>query len=168
MAADAASRPTHRRRWWLVACAVAYAAALGIVLLWPVHVDGEGGLFPSRPILTFLEGFGIPAWASYPWVEFGANATLFAPLGALWVAAARDPRARDVATAAAVGAAVSVAAEAAQGLFISARTVDARDVLANAVGAVLGAVAIVALDRALGRQGVAAAASGRLPADQPR
>jgi hypothetical protein len=54
------------------------------VLFWPVHVDGRGGLFRFDPVLDLLGRFGIPAWASYPFVEFAANAALFLPLGVLW------------------------------------------------------------------------------------
>ena len=69
MVADAsATNPLWRRL--LAATAVLYAAALAIVLFWPVHVDGRGGLFRFDPVLNLLGRFGIPAWASYPFVEF--------------------------------------------------------------------------------------------------
>lgn len=169
MVADPAVGSALRRRWRLVASAAAYATALGIVLLWPVHVDGAGGLVRSEPAVGFLEASGVPAWASYPWLEFVANAALFAPLGALWAVAVRDPAARDVAAAGALGAAVSAAAEFLQGLFISQRTVDVRDVIANTVGALVGALALVVLARMRRRRrGAAREASVPVTADHAR
>ena len=87
MVAEASVNSGPRERRWLAAAAVLYAAAVAIVLFWPVHVDGVGGLFRFDPVLDLLGRFGIPAWASYSMLEFVSNAALFLPLGVLWALA---------------------------------------------------------------------------------
>lgn len=72
------------------------------------------------------------------------NVALFAPLGA-GVALLR--RRRPVALAAAAGAALSVAVEAAQWALPVERSTDVDDVLANTAGAALAALAVAALRR---------------------
>jgi VanZ family protein len=149
VAAEAEGRSLLRRRRLLVAIAAAYAVALALVLFWPSHVDGEGGFVRFDPVLDALAALGIPAWASYPWVEFAANAALFVPLGVLWAAAARRPRLRRAASAAVIGAGVSISAELGQRFLLDDRTTDPRDVVANTLGAVLGALATVLVMRAV-------------------
>jgi len=144
--------------WPLIAVAMAYALALAVVLFWPTHVDGDGGFIRFDPVLDLIAGLGIPAWASYPWVEFAANAALFAPLGVLWVAAARAPRFRRIASAALIGAVVSIGAEVVQHVFIGERTTDPRDVVANTIGSASGALAAVLVVRSVGRRRAARAA----------
>jgi glycopeptide antibiotics resistance protein len=161
--AEAEGRSLLRRRRVLAAIATAYAVALAIVLFWPTHVDGEGGFVRFDPVLDALAALGIPAWASYPWVEFAANAALFVPLGVLWAAAARTPRLRRAASAALIGAGVSIVAELGQRLLLDERTTDPRDVVANTLGAVLGALATVFVLRALSA-GSSARRSGSRPA----
>jgi glycopeptide antibiotics resistance protein len=128
----------------LAASAALYVAVLAIVLSWPVHVDGRGGLFRFDPLLHLLARFGIPAWASYPFLEFTANAVLFVPLGVLWALIVDRWRAAlRIVTAALLGATISVIAELAQGFLMAERTMDARDVVANGIGAAVGAIATV-------------------------
>ncbi|MFD4422577.1 VanZ family protein [Agromyces sp. NPDC058484] len=143
---------THRRRFWLTLFGGLYALALGVVLFWPTHVDGEGGFVRFDLIVDALGLLGAPAWAAYQWVEFAANMVLFAPLGVLWAAAARRLRYRGIATAALIGAAVSIGAEALQFLAIADRTTDARDIVANTAGAALGALIAVVTVRAVQRR----------------
>ena len=150
--ADASAEALPRRRNLLVASAVAYAAALAVVLFWPTHVDGEGGFVRFDPILDAIALLGIPAWASYPWVEAAANAALFAPLGVLWAWAARGPGYRRVVTAGLLGAVVSVGAELVQHVLLEERTTDPRDVLANTIGSALGALTAVVVTRAIARR----------------
>lgn len=157
----------RRRRRLLAAVAAVYAVALAIVLFWPSHVDGDGGFVRFDPVLDALAALGIPAWASYPWLEFAANTALFVPLGVLWAAAARTPRLRRAASAALIGAGVSIAAELGQRiLLVDERTTDPRDVVANTLGSVLGAVATVLVMRALS-SGSSARRSGSRPAPRP-
>jgi glycopeptide antibiotics resistance protein len=128
----------------LATSAALYVAVLAIVLSWPVHVDGRGGLFRFDPLLQLLARFGIPAWASYPFLEFTANAVLFVPLGVLWALIVDRWRAvLRIVTAALLGATISVIAELAQGFLMAERTMDARDVVANGIGAAVGAIATV-------------------------
>jgi glycopeptide antibiotics resistance protein len=149
VAAEPATASQARVNRWLIAAATAYASALVVVLLWPTHVDGEGGFIRFEPILDVLSALGIPAWASYPWVEFAANVALFVPLGMLCVAA-RAPRLRWIATATVLAAAISIGAEALQHLVVPDRTTDARDVVANVAGAALGALAVISIARRVG------------------
>ena len=158
MVAEPATASQARRNPWLIVAAAAYASALVVVLLWPTHVDGEGGFIRFEPILDVLSALGIPAWASYPWVEFAANMALFLPLGILWVVAARAPRFRRIATATVLAAAISIGAEALQHLIVPDRTTDARDVVANVSGAALGALAVIAVARRVGAVGRSPAA----------
>ena len=149
--AEAQGQALPRRRRLLRAIAAAYAVALAVVLFWPSHVDGEGGFVRFDPLLDALAALGIPAWASYPWVEFAANSALFVPLGVLWASAARTPRLRRAASAALIGAAVSIAVELGQRFLLDERTTDPRDVIANTLGSVLGVLATVLLLGAQGR-----------------
>jgi VanZ family protein len=145
-------RPTRtRHRWWLVLLAAVYGALLAIVLFWPVHIDGEGGFIQPDAALAFLARLRVPVGVRYLLVESGANALLFLPLGALWAAWAAVPRYRRIATAAALGAAISLAAETVQQLVLPDRTFDLRDVLANTVGAALGAFIVVSVRVAAAR-----------------
>jgi glycopeptide antibiotics resistance protein len=156
--AESATASQARRNRWLIVVAAIYASALVVVLLWPAHVDGEGGFIRFEPILDVLSALGIPAWASYPWLEFAANVALFVPLGILWVAAARDARFRRIAAATVLAAAISIGAEALQHLVVPDRTTDARDVVANVSGAALGALAMVSIARRVGTVGRSPAA----------
>ena len=153
MVADASATTDSLGRRVLAASAALYVAALSIVLSWPVHVDGRGGLFRFEPVLQLLARFGIPAWASYPFVEFTANAVLFLPLGVLWALFVdRWPAVIGVVTAGVLGAAISVVAELGQGFLLADRTMDPRDVVANGIGATIGATATVLIVHAVHRR----------------
>jgi len=150
--AEASVNSGPRERRWLAAAAVLYAAAVATVLFWPVHVDGVGGLFRFDPVLDLLGRFGIPAWASYSMLEFGSNAALFLPLGVLWALAVdRWPAVLRILTAGLLAAAISIGAELVQGAFIADRTMDPRDVVANSLGALIGAIAVVLVVRGVRR-----------------
>ncbi len=152
MVAEASVNSGPRGRRWLAAAAVLYAAAVAIVLFWPVHVDGDGGLFRFDPVLDLLGRFGIPAWASYSALEFVSNAALFLPLGVLWVAGRRSlPVVLRIMTAGLLAAAISVGAELVQRAFLDDRTMDPRDVVANTLGALIGAIAAVLVVRGVRR-----------------
>ena len=143
----ALSRHAHG---WLAAAAAVYLAGLSIVLLWPVHVDGDGGLVRFDALLGWLGSIGISAAVRYPLVESVANAVLFLPFGFLVALAAErwHPVLRII-TAGVLALGFSIAAETAQGMFLPDRTVDPRDVVANTAGAVVGALVpiVVALAR---------------------
>lgn len=122
---------------------IAYGIGLGIVLFWPVHVDGEGGLIRVDGAIELLGRLGVPAGIRYPLVQSSLNAVLFMPFGALWAAWFRRQRMHLVASATLLAAAVSLAAEIVQARYLPERTFDLRDVIANAVGAGLGALLVV-------------------------
>ena len=139
---------TARTHGWLAAAAVLYAAGLSVVLLWPVHVDGDGGLVRFDGVLNWLGSIGIGPAVRYPLVESVANGVLFLPFGVLVaLAAERWHPALRVAAAGLFAMCFSIAAEAAQGLFLPDRTVDPRDVVANTAGAVIGALVPVVIER---------------------
>ena len=71
----------------------------------------------------------------------------------LWVLAGRVSRYRRVVTAAVLGAVVSVGAELVQHLLLDERTTDARDVLANTLGALIGAAVTTIVLRSAARAG---------------
>ncbi|GAA1815915.1 VanZ family protein [Agromyces neolithicus] len=131
----------RRAHGWLAAAATLYLTGLSVVLLWPVHVDGEGGLIRFEALLGWLGSIGISSAVRYPLVESVANAVLFLPFGLLVALAAErwHPVFR-VVTAGLLALAFSIAAETAQGIYLPERTVDPRDVVANTAGAVVGAL----------------------------
>ena len=141
---------SRRAHGWLAAAATVYLACLSVVLFWPVHVDGDGGLIRFDALLGWLGSIGVNAAVRYPLVESVANAVLFLPFGLLVALAAErwHPVLR-VITAGLLALGFSVAAETAQGMFLPDRTVDPRDVVANTAGAVIGALVpiVVALVR---------------------
>jgi VanZ family protein len=139
-----------RTHGWLIAAAAAYAAALSVVLFWPVHVDGSGGLIRFDGVLGWLGSIGVSAAVRYPLVESVANALLFMPFGLLVaIAAERWQPALRVVTAGLLALGFSIAAEAVQGLLLPERTVDPRDVVANTAGAVIGALVPLVVTRAM-------------------
>jgi hypothetical protein len=139
--------PTGRALAWrrliLLIVGIAYGIGLWTVLFWPVHVDGEGGLIRVDGIIDVLARMGMPAGIRYPLVQSGLNAILFLPFGALWAAWFRRQRLHLVLSATLLATAVSLAAEIAQGRYLPARTFDLRDVLANGIGAGIGALIVV-------------------------
>ncbi|MRX43462.1 VanZ family protein [Agromyces kandeliae] len=131
------------RRVVLAIVGVAYGIGLWIVLFWPVHVDGEGGLIRVDGIIDLLGRMGMPAGIRYPLVQAGLNAVLFLPFGALWAAWFRRQRLHLVISATALASAASLAAEIVQGRYLPGRTFDLRDVVANGIGAGIGALIVV-------------------------
>ncbi|MGO4494112.1 VanZ family protein [Arthrobacter sp. 2YAF22_2] len=125
---------------------LAYAAGLATVALWPQPVDRPiAGLLGSA--LQGLHRRGVPDWVNYGFIESAANVLLFIPLGALvaWVVGRGCWWVGGVA-----GLLASSAIELTQFLFLPARYATLADVLANTVGAVLGAFLALLLMRRLG------------------
>ncbi|GAA1055498.1 hypothetical protein GCM10017608_29220 [Agromyces luteolus] len=145
--APSAPGPTPRALAWrrlvLVIVGIAYGIGLWTVLFWPVHVDGEGGLIRVDGIIDLLARMGMPAGIRYPLVQSGLNAVLFLPFGALWAAWFRRQRLHLVISATVLASAASLAAEIAQARYLPERTFDLRDVVANGVGAGIGALIVV-------------------------
>ncbi|WP_287934135.1 VanZ family protein [Arthrobacter sp.] len=124
-------KPHHRVA---LALAAAYVIALVLILLWPTPVDRpiDGTL---NTVLNWAHRHGLPNAIGYNQVEFTANIAMFMPLGcfaALW---SRRPWA-----AVGAGCFISCLVELSQTLFLPHRVGSLLDVLANTLGAALGAV----------------------------
>lgn len=117
----------RKRRRWILGGLFAYLIAAGLILLLPVSYSGI-----VNAIATALEGVGIGGFGS-GWVEFAANVLMFLPLGFLFTLLLRRHLWGVVL---AIG--LSVVAELVQ-VVIPSREPSLRDILANAVGAALGA-----------------------------
>lgn len=141
------SRLSGRRRW-AVALLALYAAAVIAVLLAPVS--------PAQAVNTLTvwiqEDLGLE-FVRQGWVEFTANVLMFVPLGVLvplvfrrlWIGVL-------------VAAALSAGAELVQ-ILLPARHASMRDVLANVLGALLGAAIVWAVTRRRPSRGSRAAGS---------
>jgi len=108
---------------------VVYFAVLALIAFWPTPVDRAAGSF-----LLWL-GRVVPA-LNYTRVEFGANVLLFVPFGLLVAQVLRVHRYLAVA----LGFLVSVGIEIVQWLALPARTPSIYDVMANTIGAAIGAL----------------------------
>jgi len=117
-----------RQRRWVIAGLAAYSLAVGLVLLLPVSYSG----IVNRIGDALRDGLGI-AWFGSGWIEFGANILMFVPLGLLLTLLFRHPW-----YGVALALALSAAAELAQ-IVIPSRQPTVRDILANTLGAALGA-----------------------------
>jgi VanZ family protein len=144
--APAPRRPGGIHRGWVFLVTVLYSIGLALMLFWPVHVDGEGGFVRADWLLGVLGSWGVSPEVRYPLVESAGNAFMFMPLGALWIAWVRRPRWWSVVGAMAIAVAVSIVAELVQGRYLPDRTFDPRDMVANTVGAGMGAaIALLAV-----------------------
>ncbi|QTE29008.1 VanZ family protein [Pengzhenrongella sicca] len=137
--------PRHRRVTGAILAA--YLVALVFVLGWPTPVDAGVNDTLLRA-LGWLHGHGLPAWVGYDQVEFAANVVLFVPVGLLL---ALELYRRPWWVAALGGFGLSVLAELAQALTRPDRFATGRDVLANTLGAVVGAAVIGARSRSRSR-----------------
>lgn len=118
---------------------IAYFFALMAILFWPSPVDRpiDGAL---SHLLQWLHSRGVPRWLiSYRSIEFTANIALFVPFGV--IVALRLPRHRWMLTVV-IAAAVSIAVELAQGVFLTARVPALSDVIANTAGGFIGALLV--------------------------
>ncbi|MHA6968241.1 VanZ family protein [Glutamicibacter bergerei] len=125
------SRLPLRALWVLPAL---YLLGLICVALWPTPVDASArGALDS--VLAWLHSVGVPNFVGYDLVEFGANIALFIPLGLLlgfglrrfWLAVG-------------FGVLATSLIEASQWLFLPQRFASGLDILANSLGALLGAL----------------------------
>lgn len=140
---------TWRSRRFATGLAVAYGVALALVGFWGSPVDASGGPWLARA-LAAAHRHGLPDRIDYAAVESFANVVYFVPLGLLVVLLAG---ARWWWAAIATGLVVSACIETGQALFLPARTATIDDVVANGVGALLGAVAgVLLLSRAARRR----------------
>ncbi len=116
-----------------------YGVALLAIGLWPTHVDRNVDVLDSPPA-RWLQDRGISPDGAYALIEMSANVALFLPLGVL--AMMLFPRltwTRTVLTALLVSGLI----ELLQALARPGRTANATDVLANALGAAMGAALVL-------------------------
>ncbi|MFJ6003862.1 VanZ family protein [Arthrobacter sp. NPDC092385] len=113
-----------------------WLAAVTFIVLWPTPVD-ENAASILRRGLGFLHGHGFPTFVTYNVVEFTANILMFVPLGLFWFILA-SRRLRWWAPGA--GFALSTFMEVTQLILLQQRFATPYDVLANTLGASLGAV----------------------------
>lgn len=138
VAAPVRARTTGRRV--AAAALAAYLAAVLVVLLSPVSPEA----IVAAVTAWVRDGLGLAA-VRQGWVEFAANVALFIPFGALVVLAMR--RAWIGVVAALL---LSAGAELAQ-MLLPGRLASPRDVLANVLGAAIGA-GTIAIVRAVRRR----------------
>lgn len=132
-------RPGARRA--LTAAAVLYLAGVALVVLWPSPVDRpEAGTI--QVVFVWLHAHGLPRWLGYAQLEWTSNVAFFVPFGLLAVLLGARPWAAVLA-----GVAASAAAETAQALFLPERTASLMDILANSLGALVGAAIAVLVQR---------------------
>jgi hypothetical protein len=84
--------------------------------------------------LSHAQQQGFPRWIKFGMIEAGANVVMFTPLGFLGAIALR----RHTWLVIVAGTAMATAAELAQWIFLHGRVASPRDVLAGAIGSVLG------------------------------
>ncbi len=128
-------------RLLLAPLSIAYLAAVGwLTLTARPYGDDIGGVIDR--LLEWLSRRALTEWVTFPWLEFFANIAMFVPLGVfvvLWFGVRRWW------LAPLIGFAVSAAIELCQLWLLPSRYPDARDLLANTTGAVLGAAVMVLL-----------------------
>ncbi len=143
---DSRQRRGGRPSRWLYAAALGYAAALAVVTLlpvsWSVGFDDDKWPTDNRPELVPFKGilFELSRAPLETLVELLGNVLLFAPLG--FLLPLLFPAVRRWWQTLAVGAGVSLAIELYQLTWPGVRKADVNDVLMNAVGALLGLVAL--------------------------
>ncbi|PZF62860.1 VanZ family protein [Curtobacterium sp. MCPF17_047] len=139
---------TGRSRRIAGALAVAYAVAVVLIGFWGTPVDAKAQPWIDR-LIGAAHRHGAPSWFGYPIIESLANVAFFVPLGLLVVLLAG---ARWWWAGAGAGLLVSATIETGQALFLPARFATIDDVVANTMGAVLGAALGVVLLAAAARQ----------------
>ena len=113
-----------------------YGVLVAAVAYWPTPVDR--GMRPRIDrVLAALHRRGLPDWFGYDQLEWWANVAFFVPLGLLVVLLIGGHRWW---VAVLVGGAASVAIEVGQHLFLPSRYATVDDVVANTLGAALGAL----------------------------
>ncbi|WP_432732953.1 VanZ family protein [Microbacterium sp. MM2322] len=120
-----------------------YAFGLWWMTLRPSIYDaGVGGILTA--VLRALEAWPPTAWVTFDVVECASNVAMFVPLGLLVLGwGGRWWHGLLIALL------LSIAIETTQLVFLPTRVADARDVVANTLGAGLGVVALVLLRRLL-------------------
>ncbi|WP_181439474.1 VanZ family protein [Curtobacterium sp. MCBD17_032] len=127
---------TGRSRSVAAVLAVGYGVAVVLIGFWGSPVDARVQPLLAR-VVAAAQRRGAPDWFGYGLFESLANVAFFVPLGLLVVLLAG---ARWWWAGAASGLLVSAAIETGQALFLPARVATIDDVVANTMGAVVGAL----------------------------
>ncbi len=132
---------TPRRRWWLAGTSLAYLAGLAVLLLWP---SGRAVRRLNLDLYLFFLHRGVSPALTPEHYAFALNILIFVPpvLVAGLVIEQVSPW-----WWAWGGTLASAAIELTQGLALPTRVPSWADVLANSLGALLGAALAVALRR---------------------
>lgn len=123
----------------LLVWAGAYALALAVIALWPNHVDSAFDVNQTF-VGQWLLDRGLTNDEAYSLIEFWSNVALYGPLGIFAMAMLPTLRWWQ---AVVLAIAVSGTFELLQGL-LPGRTASAQDVVANTLGAAIGAGLVVA------------------------
>ncbi|WP_449372228.1 VanZ family protein [Arthrobacter psychrolactophilus] len=123
---------THHRI--ALAATVMYIVGVVLIVFWPAPVDrpASGQL---HTILNWLHNHGMPRFIGYGQVEFTANIVMFFPMGYItsaWL--------KKIWPGIILGSLASGLIELGQALFLPDRFATGMDVLANTIGAGVGAV----------------------------
>lgn len=126
----------------LAAVTITYLVVLAGLTLGPQPESANGLL---RTLADALAQWPPTSWVTYLMLEFVANIALFIPVGVLWVLwlawghGSRVTLAWAWWLAVPVGLALSGAIEIVQASVLADRVADVRDLISNALGALLGA-----------------------------
>jgi glycopeptide antibiotics resistance protein len=115
---------------------LAYVLVLALIAFWPTPVDRDihGSLLG---VIGWLHNHGAPRWVDYDFIQFSANVALFVPVGLLvGMFAGR----RRWWLGIVVGFLTSCGIELGQLMFLPERYATVNDVIANTLGAVIGAL----------------------------
>ncbi|POH74913.1 VanZ family protein [Arthrobacter glacialis] len=116
-----------------VSLMAAYLVALSLIVFWPTPVD-QPAAGVLHQVIDWLHRHGMPAFIDYAQIEFSANVLLFVPMGiiaSVWTKKAW--------LGLGIGFVTSCTIELGQSLFLAARFPSVLDVLANTLGAGVGA-----------------------------
>lgn len=136
-AADSARGPTRSRTAWLARAALGlYVVALAVVVLSPSNTHQSELVVQTRLVLIHHLGF---TWrqATLPRVEMALNVVMVMPLGLLGVLSWPRSRWQTWTAYAFLG---SLAVELFQGFFLPGRQASTSDIVANTLGALIGAL----------------------------
>lgn len=120
------------------------AAYVGFVLWLTLRPSpyGAGTATLLRRFLRWAARHSTVDWITFDVLERGANVALFVPIGVLFLLLAGR---RFWWAALLAGVGMSVAIEAAQGMWLSSRVADPGDVLTNGIGTAVGIVLAIVL-----------------------
>ncbi len=124
-----------------------YLVVLAIIAMWPTHVDSGIDVVDGTFIGRWLLAQNLSHTQAYDLIQFWANVLLYLPLGALTMMVAARTRWWH---AVVLAVAVSTVFELLQAALRPGRTADLSDVLANTLGAAVGAGLFVTVRAALG------------------